>query len=715
MEYADIFRTVSLRAAELSPDGQWLVYEASRLRFPGWRQRSNLFLAAADGSSTRQLTFGDDGNDRAPKWHPSEPVIAFTSVRSGNDRQLFILRTDGGEARRITDESDGVGSWEWLPDGSGIVYLGGSQGERQLWWAPGDGFGEPRQLTRHPTQVTSFYLSDDGATIFFLAADEDDATRRERMSDGFNVRVVDEPNTAVHLWAYDVAGDATRRLTSGDLRVSGVELSKDGRWAAFGGMPTDRYEDSRSREVYLLEIATGTIEQLTNNYAAEGSLSFSPDSRLLAISAPREFRYGRTQQILVRPVQGGDWRVLTAEFDRHASVGFWSPDSRTIYFTVQDGVNTNVFAVDADGGSVRQVTEVEGVVSVTRHEATGDLLIRYTDPHQPSDLYRASLGELARRDRWTRLTELNPWVDELKLAEYETVRWTSTDGTEVEGVMVYPLDYDPSRSYPLVVQIHGGPASAYQNRWGGSYGTYPHIFAAHDYAVLQPNYRGSTGYGEHFQAQIAGDYWPRAYEDLITGVDHLIDRGIAHPDSLGMMGWSAGGHWSNWTLVSTDRFKAISTGAGVTNWISLYGQTDVQTTREYYLGGDAERDSPNQPWDDFEHWWNESPLKYIQNARTPTLIHFGERDERIPMPQGQELHMALKKLGVPTEFIIYPGQPHGIQNPRYQLVKMEAELGWFERWIRGRESWLDWDELLAEAERIEKAIPEFAPALTVVN
>ena len=183
----------------------------------------------------------------------------------------------------------------------------------------------------------------------------------------------------------------------------------------------------------------------------------------------------------------------------------------------------------------------------------------------------------------------------------------------------------------------------------------------------------------------------------MSGVDYLIERGIADPDKLGMMGWSAGGHWSNWTLVSTDRFKAISTGAGAVNWISLYAQTDMQDTREFYFKG--------QPYDNWDHYVDVSPLKYIKNAKTPTLIHFGENDRRIPRPQGEELHMALKKLGVPTEFIVYPNMPHGLRNARYQLIKMEAELSWFEKWIKGKEEWLDWKSLLKtiEEKKEEKA------------
>jgi len=231
-----------------------------------------------------------------------------------------------------------------------------------------------------------------------------------------------------------------------------------------------------------------------------------------------------------------------------------------------------------------------------------------------------------------------------------------------------------------------------------------HLMAAHGYAVFRPNYRGSSSYGERFKAEISGDYWTRATEDIHAGIDLLIERGLAHPDSLGFMGWSAGGHWSNWMLVTTDRFKAISSGAGVANWISLYGQTDAQASREFYLGGDRSLSAANRPWDDFDHWWEESPIRYIENASTPTLIHFGQADERIPMPQGQELHMALKHRGVPTEFIVYPGEPHGLREPTNQLVKIMSEMGWFEKWIRGADSWLDWADVLEVAASIEKAL-----------
>ena len=703
MDYADIFRLASLGGAELSPDGAWVVYEVSKLLFPDWQRRTDLYVVSADGRTTRQLTFTEGEDETGVRWQPrgGGTTIGFTSTRDNKKRQLFLIRPDGGEARRVTSAEDGIGAWAWSRDGAWLAYIAGPEGKRQVWVLAGDGSGKAEQLTQHATAIESFVWSETagGRILYFTAADEPDSTRRRRMKEKFDVRVMNEPAPAVHLWAFDVAAKAEKRLTQGDLRVSGIELSRDGRWAAFHGRPTDRYADDRATELYLVNLETAAQERLTDNYVGEGTVSFSPDSRLIAFTADRDFTWGNLNRVYVRPLTGGAWRELGKGDARDGGLDFWSADGRTIYWNGDEGVNANVYTLDLTTGAVRPLTGVVGTVRASKNREQETALLRYSDPRSPTDLYLAPVAKLARREGWVRLTRLNPWIDSLALGRYETVHWKAGDGTTVEGILVYPVGWDRARRYPLIVQLHGGPASAYENSFSGSYATYTNVLAGKGYAVLQPNYRGSTGYGEAFQRAIAGNYWPLAAEDILSGVDTLVGRGIAAPDSLGMMGWSAGGHWSNWTLVTTDRFKAISSGAGVSNWISLYAQTDVQATRQYYLGGDATRGGPNKPWDNFDHWWAESPLRYITRARTPTLLHSGEKDERIPMAQNLELHMALKQRGVPTEFLVYPGQPHGLQEPRYQLVKMVAEVGWFERWIRGK-PWFTWEELLAIADRI---------------
>jgi len=343
---------------------------------------------------------------------------------------------------------------------------------------------------------------------------------------------------------------------------------------------------------------------------------------------------------------------------------------------------------------VTQLTRNQGAATIQYHHDTSQFVIAYENPQRPRDYYLAKPADLNRRDAWMRLSDGNPEIEKFALGAYETVKWKSSDGEMVEGVLVKPVGFDPKKRYPLIVQLHGGPASAYMLNFSSTYGTYTHVFAAGGYAVFQPNYRGSSNYGEKFRNQISGDYFRQGFDDIMTGVDSLIARGVADPDQLGMMGWSAGGHWSNWTLTHTNRFKAISSGAGAVNWISMYAETDVHPNREFYFQG--------TPYENWDHYIAMSPLKYIKNAKTPTLIHVGHDDPRVPRPQSEELHMALKKLGVPTEFIVYPKMGHGLSEPRYQMIKMVAEYKWFEKWIRGKPGWLNWKELLDTIPRDEK-------------
>ena len=326
----------------------------------------------------------------------------------------------------------------------------------------------------------------------------------------------------------------------------------------------------------------------------------------------------------------------------------------------------------------------------SRIEDSGVLLINYSDGTTPSTLFTVdTIADASTRASWRQLTDPNPQVRSFALGQQEEITWKSKDGTTVGGVLVKPVGYRAGQRYPLIVAIHGGPASADILSFNGGYGS--QVYAGAGYVVLRPNYRGSTNYGHKLKTDIVGNYMAPGYDDIMTGVDHLIAQGIADPARMGALGWSAGGHWSNWILTHTDRFKAISTGAGTTNWISMYAQSDVQRNRQFYLGDKL-------PYDDFDAYWNQSPLKYIKNAKTPTMIHVVEGDPRVPSPQSIELHMALKQLGVPTELYMYPGNTHGIPDPRNQLVKSVSEMAWMDYYVRGMGTKFAWRDVLKTLE-----------------
>jgi dipeptidyl aminopeptidase/acylaminoacyl peptidase len=699
MTFMDVMEMRSVGSGSISPDGKWVIYAVSIPQWKAGRRYTDIFIAAADGASPpRQMTYTQEKNETSPEWARDSRSFAFLSDREGAN-QLYWMRADGGEARKVSDAKDGVNAFGFSRDGKWLAFSAGKAEERQLWLVDLGKDDAPAQLTKHATPIGNWEWSPDSARIFFISPDSVDKDDQKRREMKFDVRIVDPPRPPDHLWSVTIADKSEKRWTSGDAYAVGpFSLSEDAKLLAFQSRTTNRYAgglDANESEIYLLTLGSGDIRRITDNKVGEGGVRISPDGKWLVYGAPDEYTYMRNTKYYVVSTSGGAARKLLGDWDHSVSTPFWSGDSKAIYFTEGIGADQHWFAVTAADGKLTQLTRERGAMGGAFDRDTGMFLFNFTDPAQPGDYYVARPETIGQRSRWARVSLANPQVAGFQLGEYETVTWKSTDGRMVEGVLVKPVGYEAGKRYPLIVQLHGGPAAASMNSFSGGHGTYTHIFAANGYAVLQPNYRGSDNYGEKFRMEISGDYFRQAYDDIIAGVDHLIARGMVDPDKLGMMGWSAGGHWSNWTLTHTDRFKAISTGAGAMNWISMYAQTDVQTPREFYFKG--------KPWENWDHYVEVSPLRYIQNAKTPTLIHVCNGDPRVPKPQSDELHMALKKLGVPVEYIVYPQNTHGITDPRYQMVKMVSEFQWFEKWIKGKPDWFHWKSLLATLEEPKAA------------
>lgn len=695
----DVVHLRTVQNGQISPDGQWVVFELSVLNWEKGKRYSDIYVSSvATGSpdlgQQRRMTFTDEASEENPRWARDNVHFAFLSDRAdGKEKQLYLMRRDAGEARMISGHKGPVADFAFSRDARWLAYRAGKKDEEQLWLLALDSSeGTATQLIRHSTPVRRWVWAEASDRIYFTAPDRFDKDDQKRKEKKFDVQIRSPERIADHLWSMDLANQQEQRWTEGEFSVGSIVESRDARKVALRTHTLDRFvSDVEAQgiyvELYLLDVASRRLERLTNNQVGESQPSISPDGRWIAFSAPEQFETYRRERIYLRAVEGGDWRVLPKDWSYDASIDSWSPDSKTIYFSGGVGVNEYLFALSVSDGRLRQITHEVGAVSGALDRDSGRFLLRYTDPTHPADYYVVEPEQLADRAAWKRVSNGNPQLAELALGSYETIRWRSTDGTEVEGLLVKPVGYQEGQRYPLIVQIHGGPAAAYLNAFPGNWGSYAHVYAGAGYAVFQPNYRGSSNYGDQFRREIAGDYFRQAYDDIMSGVDSLIARGVADPAKLGMMGWSAGGHWANWTLVSTDRFKAISSGAGAVNWISMYAQTDIQWNREFYFRG--------TPYNNWDHYLAVSPLRYIKQAKTPTLIHVGGDDQRVPRPQSEELHMALKKLGVPTEFIVYPRMPHGLTDPRYQLVKMVSEFNWFEKWIRGKPGWFEWKELLA--------------------
>ncbi|MGI8784114.1 MAG: S9 family peptidase [Acidobacteriota bacterium] len=717
MSFIDVIEMRTTGDSAPSPDGRRLLYTLTSTDWKAGKKFSDIYLVQIDqgAASTRQMTYTRAKNESSPRWSRDGKFFVFTSNReapasSETENQLYLMRADGGEAQRITDAKDGVGSFAFSRDGKWLAFSAGKREEQQIWVLPVASIEteKPQALTRHSSAVSSWKFSPDSRRIYFLAPDADDKDNRLRKEKKFDVRIRNEESAQNHLWSIDLESRQEKQLSSGtEYSVSDVTVSKDSKWIGFRGTPNNRYmrtvtETNIYGDLYLLAVQNGDIERLTNNVdIGESVVHFSLDSNWIAFSASDNFTYFRNARVYLRRAsdKAAAWKKLGDGFDGDVSVGFWSDDARTIYFNEGIGAASQAFSLSTDSGRVTQLTREKAALSLSRDEDSGTLLLQYSDSENPTNYFVApSIDRVADRKSWRQLTDSNPQVRQIALGETEAIQWKSTDGKMVEGVLVKPVGYEPGKRYPLVVQIHGGPAGVVTLSFNASSGYYSHVYAGAGYVCLLPNYRGSVNYGEKFKMQISRDYFRQGYDDIMAGVDHLITTGLVDADKMGVMGWSAGGHWSNWILTHTNRFKAISSGAGAVNWISMYAQSDIQRNREFYYGG--------APYDNFEHYWDVSPLKYIKNARTPTLIHVVDGDPRVPRPQSEELHMALRKLNVPTELFVYPGNTHGITEVRNQMVKMVSEFQWFEKWIRGRTDWFQWKDLLQTLEEEKPASRE---------
>ena len=737
MTFLDMQSVRSVQTPVPSRDGKWALYTMS---VPDWkeaRRQSDIHLVSMTQgvTSSRRMTFTDDKSESNPAWLPDDSAFVFQSDRDGPvagtpsaprgstlpvsgpgmqylppaagggavspASQLYVMRPDGGEARRITDAKDGVSTFAFSGDGRWLVYRSGTATQEQLYALPvaalsADASPRAVQLTRHPTGVGLWRIAPDSKRILFTAPDTVDPDEKARLEKRFDVRIRNATTPLYSLWAFEIATSQITRLTRDTTHsVGDMTLSPDGKWIGYHGLSTSRFErnilDQNSfADLYLLEVATGTVERLTTNAEiGESAVSFSPDSRTVAFSAPDDFMMRRNLRVYARGVdaRNAPFRKLGTNFDGPVTIGFWSKDGSIIYFNVGIKATDQVAALDVAANRVTQLTRSAASLRVSQHDETGRLFMNYSDPKMPPTMFTVrSAQDLATRTAWVQLTDANPWIARrIALGTSEEISWRGMDGTPVGGVLVKPVGYRPGTRYPLIVQLHGGPQAADVLAFNEGYGS--QVYAGAGYMVLLPNYRNSTNYGQKFEIESQGDYFTKGYQDIMSGVDHLIRGGLVDSTQMGVLGWSAGGHWSNWILTHTNRFKAISTGAGVYNWISMYGESDTQRGRQWYLGD-------KMYWDDMERWWKQSPAAYIRNAKTPTMIHVVDGDPRVPRPESEGLHMALKRLGVPTELFVYPGGTHGIPDQRNQLVKATAELAWMDFWVRRSGNQFAWRDVL---------------------
>jgi len=580
----DALDMVSVSPQAMSPDGEWVLFSKRKLDWDDNKYKTEIWMAPTDGGEAFQYLGEDGGSD----------------FRFSPDGKYVTFKRSAGEGKKKTS---------------------------QLFWMRTTG-GEATQLTKHDTSIGQYRWSADSSRIFFVAQDKRGKDEQKAIDDGADVIFVDEgPNGQTqsqwsNLWVFTVAPargeqtegeDRERQLTEEKFLMGGFDPSPDGRWVAFTARYTNRRNDGDKTEIFLLDAESGEKTRLTDNRAPEGGVLWGPDSRRFVYSAGDDQEWlNRNSKLWLMEAELGEHRLLTANFAGNVSGATWSADGAHLFFNGTQGPNSNVFRVNAETGAVDQVTDLDGSTRASHWSADRSRFVyTFSDYDTPSDIWVGN-GDGTPA---TRVTEANPQLADLQLATMRRLTWASTDGTEIEGLVHLPADYDDGRAYPLMLNIHGGPAGVFRNSFRASY----HVYAGLGWVALSPNVRGSCCYDDTLREGNTvgrddgiglGDF-----QDLMTGVDSLIADHVADADRLALRGWSYGGILGGWTITQTDRFKAASIGAGVYDWSSEYGPGFNNDVRLWHIGG--------TPWDNPAGYREQSAFTHVANITTPTLLIHG--------------------------------------------------------------------------------------------
>ncbi len=653
-EIMDLFPTQPVADPQVSPDGTRVLFTYSTVNTEDDKYDTQIWLLPLKERRPRQFTFGKESATN-PRWSPDGRSILFTSSRPGEGdkeekdekkkAQLFVIPADGGEARQLTQIEGGVQRPAWSPDGRNILFVSPVfKGEK--------------------------------------ATEDSDVKIIRRMiykSDGKGFLV----GQFSHLFVVPARGGRAKQLADGEYHVEEATWSPGGKTIAFIANMDEDADMSFFKNIYTVPAKGGDPELLWKGIGRIGALEWSPDGRYIAFTG-REIEdpglvWHRNTELWVLPVEGGGPKCLTAGFDRTVSRVQklkWSPDSRYVYATFPTYGTSHIHRVSLDG-DVEAVTEGNMNVGAFSLDDSGTIFaFNASDAMTPSELWVKDEKGAKRRTNMNR-----GLLRKLRLSEPEEFWFTASDGVRVQGWIVKPYNYNDGERYPTLVEIHGGPRGAYGFNLGAAEHEFQ-VLADHGYVVVYTNPRASIGYGEQFAGLISGHWGERDYDDIMEATDYVIENyPYIDPERLGVLGGSYGGFMTNWIVGHTDRYRAAVTMRSISNWYSFHGTSDIGwmtlPTHELVNGKD--------PWDDLDLVMEKSPITYVKDMVTPLLIIHSEEDHRCPMEQGEQLFIALKKLGRTTEFVRFPGEPHGLSRtgkPKHRLERLRHIVRWFDRHLK---------------------------------
>ncbi|MFQ5744163.1 MAG: S9 family peptidase [Acidobacteriota bacterium] len=651
----DIFALKSVGDPRISPDGQWVAFTVSQMDAEKDSTDTDIYMAPLDGGEAIRLTTSDKP-ESSPRWSPDGRYLAFLSGRDGKKSQVWLLPRHGGEAFKLTDYKTGVSSMAWSADGKRLALVvsdakpeaeEGGEGEEA------EEGGEHAGKAPEPIVVTRLQFKRDG--VGYL----NDLRR--------------------HIYVFDVDGKESAQVTDGPYDDGSPVWSPDGHLIAFVSNRTEEPDANDNSDIFVVEASAGSRPRpLTSSPGTDSSPAFSPDGKLIAYVAggdPKDVWYD-TDDVAVVPVvvaassdtDGGGVtdqpRILTAGLDRNVGRPTFNRDGAAVLFALEDQGNRHLARVPLAGGTIERLVAGERTIITFDRGPEGEIVVLESQLNYPPEISRAEGGSL------TRITHVNDaFLAGIELAPVERFRARSKDGTMIDAFLTRPPNAPAGQRLPTILRIHGGPVSQFSNRFSFEW----QILAAHGYGVVAANPRGSSGRGRDFSYAIWADWGHKDYEDVMAAVDEAIAIGVADPERLGVGGWSYGGILTDHVITQTGRFKAAISGASEVNYTANYGHDHYQREWEGELG---------LPWENTDLWIRLSPFFKVDRITTPTLLMGGQVDWNVPLQNSEQLYQALRRLGVDTELVIYPGQSHGIRRPSYQKDRYQRYIAWYDKYLK---------------------------------
>jgi dipeptidyl aminopeptidase/acylaminoacyl peptidase len=666
----DFFNSVSITAVEISPDGKSVVIGAEHADWEQNRFRRDLWLYRDDAKPETLVQLTQSGEDGKPKWSPDGRWIAFlserkvTAAKDGEAEtkdeptsQIYLIAADGGEAFPVTRGHEEVHAFCWSPDSKTLYFA-----TRTPWSkAQNDAYKKDWK------DVIQYRRAERGDEVFILSVDD---ALRNRKAEGTNPAAAPEP-ASVTPGAHSAGSLA--------YRISALEVSPDGARLALASSPvSERMEIYGEYELYVVDLATAgpekTPRRITHNEGIENDIRWAADNRRLLFHVglgSAEGKYKDAQERLYSvDVETGDLQRWAANYD--GSVQHYANAGEGVIATGNSGTEIQLYAQGGPKGSLAKLAGWPGTYG-SLSTATGSprIAFEYSSLQRPTEVYLAESVDKLRDAK--AITSFNKLFTERDLPQGKPYRWKADDGTMVEGMLVYPPGKFEAKNLRMLVLIHGGPADADGDHFEADWYQWSGLAATQGWLVFQPNYRGSTGYGDKFLEQIVPQIVSRPGKDILEGVDALVKDGIADPAHLAIAGYSYGGYMTNWLITQTIRFKAAMTGAGAVEHVANWGNDDMTFDDAYFLGG--------RPWEAPQQYRDEAAIFQINKVRTPTHIVAGNADIRVPTLENYLLDHALHALGVPSTLLLFPGEGHGLgKNPWHGKIKVREELKWLEKY-----------------------------------